>query len=85
MDMHIGYKLSSEAFSPAELVRQALRAEEAVVRPFVDAGFDHIVLNNAGPDPDGFIDFFADELAPRLRALTPSGPVPSTASTQVVP
>lgn len=57
----------------------------AVVQPFVDAGFDHIVLNNAGPDPDGFIDFFADELAPRLRALTPSGPVPSTASTQVVP
>ena len=38
-----------------------------VIRPFVDAGFDHIVLQNAGPDPDGFIDFFASELGPRMR------------------
>jgi hypothetical protein len=29
-----------------------------VVTQFVDAGFDHLVLQNAGPDPEGFIDFF---------------------------
>jgi G6PDH family F420-dependent oxidoreductase len=40
---------------------------------FVDAGFDHLVLMNAGPDPDGFLDFFASELADRVRGLTPSG------------
>jgi G6PDH family F420-dependent oxidoreductase len=40
---------------------------------FVDAGFDHLVLMNAGPDPDGFLDFFASELGDRVRALTPSG------------
>jgi G6PDH family F420-dependent oxidoreductase len=40
-----------------------------VVRQFVDAGFDHIVLQNAGPDPDGFQDFFRDELGKALRAL----------------
>jgi hypothetical protein len=28
---------------------------------------------NAGPDPDGFMDFFARELAGPLRALTPHG------------
>ncbi|WFE30420.1 TIGR03557 family F420-dependent LLM class oxidoreductase [Solwaraspora sp. WMMD791] len=39
------------------------------VRPYVDAGFDHIVLQNAGPDPDGFMDFFERELAGRLRGL----------------
>ncbi|MFI5489748.1 TIGR03557 family F420-dependent LLM class oxidoreductase [Micromonospora echinaurantiaca] len=39
------------------------------VRPYLDAGFDHIVLQNAGPDPDGFLDFFAAELASRLRTL----------------
>ncbi|MFF5174599.1 TIGR03557 family F420-dependent LLM class oxidoreductase [Micromonospora sp. NPDC000089] len=39
------------------------------VRSYLDAGFDHIVLQNAGPDPDGFIDFFAADLAGRLRAL----------------
>ncbi|PWU49112.1 LLM class F420-dependent oxidoreductase [Micromonospora globispora] len=39
------------------------------VRPYVDAGYDHIVLQNAGPDPDGFLDFFTGELAAPLRAL----------------
>ena len=43
-----------------------------VVQPFVDAGFDHVVLMNAGPDPDGFLDFFTRELAEPVRALTPS-------------
>jgi G6PDH family F420-dependent oxidoreductase len=41
----------------------------AAVRTYVDAGFDHIVLQNAGPDQDGFMDFFAKDLAPRLRSL----------------
>ncbi|MEH0934724.1 hypothetical protein [Micromonospora psammae] len=36
---------------------------------YLDAGYDHIVLQNAGPDPDGFLDFLAGELAGRLRAL----------------
>lgn len=40
-----------------------------VVAPFHEAGFDRIVLMNAGPDPDGFLDFFRDELAGRVRAL----------------
>jgi G6PDH family F420-dependent oxidoreductase len=40
-----------------------------VVKQFTDAGFDHIVLQNAGPDPDGFIEFFRSELAERVRAL----------------
>ena len=43
-----------------------------VAQPFVDAGFDHLVLQNAGPDPEGFLDFFTRELQEPLRALTPS-------------
>jgi G6PDH family F420-dependent oxidoreductase len=43
-----------------------------VAQQFVDAGFDHLVTLNAGPDPDGFIDFFARDLAKPLRALTPA-------------
>jgi G6PDH family F420-dependent oxidoreductase len=42
-----------------------------VAQQFVDAGFDHLVMQNAGPDPDGFIDFFQTELSPALRKLTP--------------
>ncbi|MGW7290795.1 TIGR03557 family F420-dependent LLM class oxidoreductase [Streptomyces xiamenensis] len=44
-----------------------------VAQPFVDAGFDHLVMQNAGPDPDGFLDFYRGELDGRLRALTPRG------------
>lgn len=43
-----------------------------IARLFADAGFDHLVAMNVGPDPDGFIDFFARELAAPLRALTPA-------------
>jgi G6PDH family F420-dependent oxidoreductase len=51
----------------------------AVVEQFTDAGYDRIVLQNAGPDPDGFVDFFRTTLAPRLRALEPA--TPAAAST----
>ncbi|OHV33368.1 MULTISPECIES: TIGR03557 family F420-dependent LLM class oxidoreductase [Pseudofrankia] len=43
-----------------------------VAQQFVDAGFDHLALMNAGPDPDGFLDFFTYTLSAPLRALTPS-------------
>ncbi|WP_319943170.1 TIGR03557 family F420-dependent LLM class oxidoreductase [Nocardia aurantia] len=36
------------------------------VQEYRDAGFDRLVLQNAGPDPDGFIDFYRDELRARL-------------------
>ncbi|WP_447035151.1 TIGR03557 family F420-dependent LLM class oxidoreductase [Streptomyces sp. DSM 118878] len=44
-----------------------------VAQKFVDAGFDRLVMQNAGPDPDGFIDFYQRELDGRMRALRPSG------------
>ncbi|MFC5751079.1 TIGR03557 family F420-dependent LLM class oxidoreductase [Actinomadura rugatobispora] len=37
-----------------------------VVRQFTDAGFDHLTLMNAGPDVDGFFDFYATELSGKL-------------------
>ena len=45
-----------------------------VAKQFADAGFDHLVAMNAGPDPDGFLDFFASELAAPVRALTSHPP-----------
>lgn len=39
-----------------------------VCQPFADAGFDHLVLMNTGPDPDGFLTFFDSTLTPALRA-----------------
>ncbi|CAM3150278.1 TIGR03557 family F420-dependent LLM class oxidoreductase [Stackebrandtia soli] len=43
----------------------------AAVQDYVDAGYDQIVLMNAGPDPDGFFDFFTNELADAIRRLRP--------------
>jgi G6PDH family F420-dependent oxidoreductase len=42
-----------------------------VAQPFVDAGFDRLVLMNSGPDPEGFMGFFRHELAEPLRGLKP--------------
>jgi len=58
-----------EAHPCAVRRRSRPRGARAKVRSYVDAGFDHIVLQNAGPDPDGFLDFFATDLSGRLRAL----------------
>ncbi|MET8275095.1 TIGR03557 family F420-dependent LLM class oxidoreductase [Streptomyces sp. NPDC005096] len=40
---------------------------------FVNAGFDRLVMQNAGPDPDGFIDFYQRELDGPIRQLKPHG------------
>ncbi|GAB3445448.1 LLM class F420-dependent oxidoreductase [Streptomonospora sediminis] len=45
----------------------------AAVQQFADAGFDRLALVNAGPDPDGFFDFYAKELSGRLREIAPAG------------
>jgi G6PDH family F420-dependent oxidoreductase len=39
------------------------------VKPYVDAGFDHIVLHQAGPNQEGFMGFWEKELKPRLAKL----------------
>jgi G6PDH family F420-dependent oxidoreductase len=38
-----------------------------MIQEHIDAGYDHIVLMNAGPDQDGFLDFFTKELSGRLK------------------
>lgn len=56
---------AKEQFACGPDVRRHLE----VAQPFADAGFDHLVTQNAGPDPDGFMEFFARELAEPLRKL----------------
>jgi G6PDH family F420-dependent oxidoreductase len=43
-----------------------------VAQGFVDAGFDHLALINAGPDVDGFLDFAGEHLLEPLRAALPT-------------
>jgi hypothetical protein len=41
----------------------------ASIKKYIDAGFDHLVLVGVGADQQGFLRFWSDELAPRLRKL----------------
>ena len=36
------------------------------VRKFAEAGYDHVHLHQIGPDQDGFLRFWSDELGPAL-------------------
>ena len=71
--MRIGYKLAT-----AEQAREQFacgpdpKRYPDIARRFADPGFDHLAAMNAGPDPDGVMDFFARELTAPLRALTPA-------------
>jgi hypothetical protein len=33
----------------------------------IDAGIDHVYLHQIGPDQDGFLEFWSEELAPELE------------------
>ncbi|GAB3026247.1 F420-dependent glucose-6-phosphate dehydrogenase [Nocardioides flavus (ex Wang et al. 2016)] len=43
----------------------------AEVRPYVEAGFDHLVLHAPGHDQEQFLRSFAAEVLPAVRALAP--------------
>jgi coenzyme F420-dependent glucose-6-phosphate dehydrogenase len=36
------------------------------IRKFADAGYDHIWIHQIGPDQDGFFDFYAEQVLPKL-------------------
>jgi G6PDH family F420-dependent oxidoreductase len=38
------------------------------IEPYLEAGFDELILHQIGPEQDGFLQFFASELGPALRA-----------------
>lgn len=40
-----------------------------LAREHAEAGYDHLVYMNAGPDPDGFLSFYRSELAGPLRSM----------------
>jgi hypothetical protein len=77
-----GYFLSCEEYGPADLVRQArLVPEDAMsapagpdpaahlagIRAYVGAGFDEVYIGQVGGEHEGFFEFYADAVLPRLR------------------
>ncbi|BCB80810.1 hypothetical protein Pflav_072200 [Phytohabitans flavus] len=41
----------------------------AQIKPYVDAGLNHLVFHSPGHDQERFLTQFAEDLLPRLRAL----------------
>ena len=54
-----------EAFACGPDAAKHLQAAQ----PYIDAGFDHLVMQNVGPDPDAFLEFFANDLRDGLKSL----------------
>jgi hypothetical protein len=36
------------------------------IKQYVDAGFDEVYVSQIGPDQEGFLEFFKQEVGPRL-------------------
>jgi G6PDH family F420-dependent oxidoreductase len=68
-----GFAAASKSVQPEEVAKQiscgpSADTHLAAIDKYVQAGFDHIILTQVGPEQEAFIDFFARELAPALRA-----------------
>jgi len=67
-----GFAAASKNVSPAA-VSEAISCGPSpehhlkAVKRYIQAGFDHIILVQIGPEQDDFIEFFKRELAPALR------------------
>lgn len=70
----VNFEAATSTVRPGDVAERAACGPDPerhvqVVSQFLDAGFDHIVLHQVGPDQNGFFRFWEHELAPRLRSL----------------
>jgi hypothetical protein len=68
-----GFDAASKHVAPEAVAEQITCGPSAerhlqAVKKYIDAGFDHIVLTQIGPEQDYFLDMFEKELAPALRS-----------------
>jgi hypothetical protein len=66
------FEAASRHITPDNIAEQiscgpSIERHLSAVNKYVDAGFDHIVLTQIGPDQDYFLESFQKELAPALR------------------
>ena len=75
----VNFEAATASITPEQVRAQVACGPDAgahleAARRYAEAGFDHLVTMNMGSDPDGFIDFFARELAKPLREMAPARP-----------
>ena len=69
-----GFEAATRWVRPEDVAQQIACGPDperhvAAVRKYVDAGFDHLVVIGVGPDQEGFLRFWEQELAPKVRRL----------------
>jgi G6PDH family F420-dependent oxidoreductase len=67
-----GFEAATRHVTPEMVAQQvtcgpSVEAHATSIRRFIDAGYDHIILTQVGPEQAGFIEFFERDLAPALR------------------
>jgi len=73
LPMPSSFEAATASIRPDDVRRQIACGPDAethlaAIRRYREAGFDHLVLVGVGPDQEGFLRFWRNELAPRLRA-----------------
>jgi G6PDH family F420-dependent oxidoreductase len=73
-----GFEAASKYVTPENVAQQitcgpSVEQHLKAVRKYIDAGFDHIVLTQIGPDQDYFLELFEKEFAPALRHKKKAG------------
>ena len=66
-----GFAAATKAVSSADIAEVVSCGPSAdkhlqAIDKYVQAGFDHIILTQVGPEQEAFVDFFKRELAPSL-------------------
>ena len=67
MTTRYGYFLSSEEHDPRDLGPDP-QAHIRAIRAYTDAGFDEVYVNQIGQEQEGFFEFYAEQVLPRLRS-----------------
>ncbi len=71
MERHAA-RLPIERIAARWIVSSDPETQVAGIRRYIDLGFDHLVFHAPGEDQSRFIDLYAREVLPRLRALAPA-------------
>lgn len=65
-----GDALSTDQVASRWIVASDPDEAVAAIKPYLDAGFDHLVFHGPGDDQERFLSSFTDQVVPRLRDLT---------------
>lgn len=69
------FDAASRAVSPEMIAKEISCGPSSgrhleTINRYIQAGYDHLILVQIGPDQESLFEYFESELAPRLRSMT---------------